>query len=76
MPESDSRSVILTLKEMATLLFRTMPKMTKTDIHSYERDGNAAIVCETETDKDRPAPLRLVHNAETDYDRDGNAAVL
>ena len=26
-------------------------------------------MCETETDKDRPAPLRLVHNAETDYDR-------
>lgn len=48
-----------------------------TDQHSYERDGNAAaVLCETERDKDRPAQLRLVHNVVTDYERDGNAAVL
>ena len=34
------------------------------------------VLCETETDKDRPAQLRLGHNAVTDYERDGNAAVL
>ena len=68
--------VIVTMKEMTTLPFSMMLKLTKTDIHSYERDGNAAVLCKTETDKDRPAQLRLVHNAETDYERDGNAAVV
>ena len=45
------------MKEMSTLPFCMMLKLTKTDQHSYERDVNAAVLYDAETDKDRPTQL-------------------
>ena len=42
------------MKETATLAFCMMLKLTKTDQHSCERDGNAGVLYDAETDKDRP----------------------
>ena len=45
------------MKQTATLPFFVMLKLTKTDHCSYETDGNAAVLCDAETNKDRPMQL-------------------
>ena len=77
------------MKQTATLPFFVMLKLTKTDHCSYETDGNAAVLCDAETNKDRQnaamketatlpffVMLKLTKTDQHSYERDVNAAVL